>query len=234
MTVTLRRRTGVTMSSLDNRIVRVIERYYQQAGELYVTAGTNGRHAAGSYHYRGMAVDLGSYDDTAESRAQNQADMDKLALWIFDNFWDLTLELIHCAPSLPQRTYVKNQRKVAPYDAAAHVNHIHWATSAALMDRIELRAAARWAPKASGSVPFPLPAGHYYGPVFAQFEHTGSRVEERPAVKMIQSKVGLTGSSVDGLYGSNTAGKVRLWQAERGLVHDGLVGPVTWHKMFGA
>jgi peptidoglycan hydrolase-like protein with peptidoglycan-binding domain len=221
----MRRYPDVRTSALDERMIRLIDRHYGPHGEIYVTAGTNGRHAAGSYHYKGMAVDFGAYDDTAESRARNQADLDKLALWLFDNFWDLTLELIHCAPSLPQRTYVKDRKRVGPYDAAAHVNHVHWAVSGGLMTMIEIRARQRWAPKST----FPLPAGHYYGPVELAFEHSGYVHADRPNVSKIQKEVGAT---QDGLYGSATSGRVKTWQRAHALTADGLVGPLTWHKMF--
>jgi peptidoglycan hydrolase-like protein with peptidoglycan-binding domain len=50
------------------------------------------------------------------------------------------------------------------------------------------------------------------------------------AVKLIQAVVGAT---PDGNYGSVTARRVRDWQARNGLLADGVVGAVTWKKMFG-
>lgn len=50
------------------------------------------------------------------------------------------------------------------------------------------------------------------------------------AVKLVQAVVGAT---PDGNYGSVTERRVRDWQARNGLLADGVVGPVTWKKMFG-
>lgn len=50
------------------------------------------------------------------------------------------------------------------------------------------------------------------------------------SVKLVQAVVGAT---PDGYYGSVTERRVRDWQARNGLLADGVVGPVTWKKMFG-
>lgn len=50
------------------------------------------------------------------------------------------------------------------------------------------------------------------------------------AVKLVQTVVGAT---PDGNYGAVTERRVRDWQARNGLFADGVVGPVTWKKMFG-
>ena len=49
-------------------------------------------------------------------------------------------------------------------------------------------------------------------------------------VKKLQEKLGL---SADGSFGPNTEKKVKEWQLANGLTTDGLVGDVTWDKMFG-
>jgi putative chitinase len=50
-------------------------------------------------------------------------------------------------------------------------------------------------------------------------------------VKKLQTKLGLVS---DGHYGALTATAVKKWQAANGLTADGIVGPGTWNKMFGA
>lgn len=50
------------------------------------------------------------------------------------------------------------------------------------------------------------------------------------AVKLVQAVVGAT---VDGDFGSQTDRLVKAWQSKNGLLADGVVGPVTWKKMFG-
>lgn len=50
------------------------------------------------------------------------------------------------------------------------------------------------------------------------------------AVKLIQAEVG---AKPDGDFGPATDRRVKAWQQSRGLLADGVVGPVTWRKMFG-
>ena len=50
-------------------------------------------------------------------------------------------------------------------------------------------------------------------------------------VKKIQEKLGI---NPDGDFGDQTEAKVKEWQSKNGLLDDGLVGPVTWGKMFGS
>lgn len=50
------------------------------------------------------------------------------------------------------------------------------------------------------------------------------------AVKLVQAVVGAT---PDGDFGAATDRRVRDWQARNGLLADGVVGAVTWKKMFG-
>ena len=50
-------------------------------------------------------------------------------------------------------------------------------------------------------------------------------------VKKLQEKLGLAS---DGAFGPGTEAKVKAWQTANGLTADGLVGDVTWAKMFGS
>jgi len=50
-------------------------------------------------------------------------------------------------------------------------------------------------------------------------------------VKRLQEKLGL---KVDGSFGPATEDKVKEWQASNGLTADGVVGSVTWGKLFGS
>jgi hypothetical protein len=84
----------------------------------------------------------------------------------------------------------------------------------------------------------PIPAAyplHYppnvYGPISGpSWCHGGFYPSERPAVRQIQQRVGVT---VDGAYGPYTTRAVAHFQRAHGLTADGLVGPVTWRAMFG-
>lgn len=83
----------------------------------------------------------------------------------------------------------------------------------------------------SGASKFPLPSGHWFGtPSSNDKNHSGYYSEsERPHIKKIQSKVGV---SSDGMYGPKTKEAVISYQKKNGLVADGLVGINTWNKMF--
>lgn len=50
------------------------------------------------------------------------------------------------------------------------------------------------------------------------------------AVKLVQAKVGATR---DGDFGAATEKRVKSWQTKNKLLADGVIGPVTWKKMFG-
>lgn len=79
---------------------------------------------------------------------------------------------------------------------------------------------------------FPLPSGHWYGtPSSNAKNHSGYyNTADRPAIKMIQNKIGV---KADGYYGPNTKSGVESYQASNGLKKDGLAGIDTWTSMFG-
>jgi len=67
-----------------------------------------------------------------------------------------------------------------------------------------------------------------------KFDYPGSPVQKGStgaAVKLVQAIVGV--KLVDGQFGNVTAAAVKDWQNKNGLKGDGVVGPVTWKKMFG-
>jgi lysozyme len=49
------------------------------------------------------------------------------------------------------------------------------------------------------------------------------------AIKLIQAKVGVT---ADGVFGEKSLAAVKKFQKEHKLVPDGLIGKLTWQKMF--
>lgn len=61
--------------------------------------------------------------------------------------------------------------------------------------------------------------------------YEGKIPDTKKAIKFIQTKVGLSGDDVDGLYGSNTAKKVWNYQENNELKPDGKVGKNTLAKM---
>lgn len=75
---------------------------------------------------------------------------------------------------------------------------------------------------------FKLPKGHYYGlNDFTLYSHSGVRATDRPAIKMIQKRVGV---KQDGFFGARTHAAVVQTQRASGLKADGKVGPLTWDR----
>lgn len=65
------------------------------------------------------------------------------------------------------------------------------------------------------------------------FEYPGKPVrlgDKGVAVELVQAVVG---AKVDGDFGPATEKRVKSWQTKNKLLSDGVVGPVTWKKMFG-
>lgn len=87
------------------------------------------------------------------------------------------------------------------------------------------------APSDGGPVgKFPLATGNYYSTPRPDVHcHSGFwNTADRPAIRSIQREVGAT---VDGLFGTGTLYRVKVWQTRYGLTSDGKVGPLTWAKM---
>ncbi|WP_157641092.1 GH25 family lysozyme [Longispora albida] len=153
MVAPYRRQPQVQTGPIGERMIALVEKYYPYANEIYVSSAMDGPHGNVSHHYGNLhyagsptaAIDFGAYDDPSEDNdTKDQWDMGLLADWLWYHFPDLTVELIHTQPHNNHLTYVRDQERCGPYAEADHVNHIHWATSAALMDRIEARARDAW------------------------------------------------------------------------------------------
>jgi peptidoglycan hydrolase-like protein with peptidoglycan-binding domain len=61
------------------------------------------------------------------------------------------------------------------------------------------------------------------------WQHSGF-YDHREDLRRWQQQLSARGATlaVDGLYGPETNGVARTFQAEQGLVVDGLIGPLTW------
>lgn len=87
------------------------------------------------------------------------------------------------------------------------------------------------APVVPPEVPFPLPAGDWFGvPSPDAHNHSGYFwAGDRASIEQIQRKLGI---SPDGLYGPTTQAHVIGYQRVNEITVDGLVGPITWGKLF--
>jgi peptidoglycan hydrolase-like protein with peptidoglycan-binding domain len=60
------------------------------------------------------------------------------------------------------------------------------------------------------------------------------RGDRGPAVRLAQNRLNMRGfepGALDGLFGNKTRRAVRLYQSDRGLDVDGIVGPKTWARL---
>jgi len=81
---------------------------------LTMTSFTGGRHAAGSYHYQGRAMD---FSDSAGP----SPGMMRFAQAMASRFGSSITELIYS----PLGYSIKNGKKVPPYAVGQHYNHVH-------------------------------------------------------------------------------------------------------------
>lgn len=139
--VMVQRWDNVVTGPLGERMIRFLDRY-PNADKIYITSATDGDHGSVSHHYglwykgsRTAAIDIG---------ANSARRMRDVARWLYVNFSNLTVELIHTTPFADDDGfYVKDQIRYpggSIYGKAtirAHRNHVHWATSTALMTLIE-------------------------------------------------------------------------------------------------
>lgn len=66
-----------------------------------------------------------------------------------------------------------------------------------------------------------------------KFDYPGTPVQrgsKGPAAALVQAIIGAT---ADGDFGPRSEQSLKAWQTANGLKADGIVGPVTWKKMFG-
>jgi hypothetical protein len=85
---------------------------------------------------------------------------------------------------------------------------------------------------AAGESPSPLtPAAGAPSPLVFTYPGTPLKIGSKgDAVKLVQARVG--GVTTDGDFGLKTDHRVKEWQFAHHMAADGVVGPVTWKKMF--
>lgn len=79
------------------------------------------------------------------------------------------------------------------------------------------------------SVPLPAPAASSGGMEFA-YPGTPVKLGSKGASAMLVQAV--IGAKADGDFGPKSVEALKAWQTANGLKADGVVGPVTWDKMF--
>lgn len=197
MTITMW--SNAVTNAISNKLVHVLD-FYAHPEQLYITSAADGDHGTGSYHYGApyngvpcWAIDIGAGGVTPTGNVQ----MRDVAKWLYDNFSDLIVELIHSTPFADdQGFYVKNGVKYpggGPYGdpsnpnsiAAKHLNHVHLAATSALADKILARA---------GGTPAPAPTGAPVTIFFPDVSHyqAGLRIQPGTAAVIAKATEGTT------------------------------------------
>lgn len=205
---------GVSFTST-GRLIREIVNYYPGAkGHLYITSSYR-PNSSGSHHsglsYNGSptaAVDIGfGYPSGNYNGGKG------LASWLRANFQSYLVELIHT----PGSYFVKYGRRVGPYAASAHKDHVHVAMSRSQANTVLARLRKSGAPSGGGSGDS---SGGLPNPI------TSIR-----SIKSQQEEVNRTSISPklkeDGKWGPNTYNGVKFAQRRYGVDDDGKWGPAT-------
>jgi GH25 family lysozyme M1 (1,4-beta-N-acetylmuramidase) len=146
--MTITRWPNVVTGPLGDRMAKFLESY-PKSDEIYITSGRDGDHGAVSHHY-GLSYNgspTAALDVGAGGAGAGDVKMRDFAKWLYDSYADFTVELIHSTPFADDDGfYVKNQVKnpggsvYGGPQTIGHFDHIHWATSQALMASLEQRA----------------------------------------------------------------------------------------------
>lgn len=200
-----------------------VVKLFPSFGHMYITATTGGAHATNSYHYRGEAIDVGS---------GSQVYKDQLANWIYPYYAHIT-ELLHTKANYSGGWYIKNNVR-KPFGwygdtlQRAHINHVHLAV-ATLSQANALLAAVR--SHAKPPAPYVYPTGTPVFPGTLKLGNTGNAVRTlHRRLNILGYKPGLPESGA--VFNNNTVHNVKAFQAHSHITQDGLVGKITWTKLW--
>ncbi|HEY8549167.1 MAG TPA: glycoside hydrolase family protein [Vicinamibacterales bacterium] len=119
-------------------LVRILS-HYPKRGQIAISSG----YRPGTHSHHGGRNYKGSPTAAVDIVAGSAAGMRDVAKWLYENFADETVELIHTTPFRSDRGfYVKNQKKYpgggiyGPATRRQHRDHVHFASSKALAQKI--------------------------------------------------------------------------------------------------
>lgn len=214
---------GVSLTSTGRKLYEILSYYPGPKKHLYISSSYRPHHP-GSHH--GGRLSYGGYPTAAIDvgfgyPSGNRSGGHGLAEWLMKLAPD-TVELIH-----NPRWYVKNGRRVGPYAVAIHSDHIHFATSSRLADKILKRLRGGKVPSTGGSGS--AASNSKYGPA-GSVRSIGSQ-------QKIVNENGYTPKlKVDRAWGTKTERGVKWYQKKIGVTADGVWGRVTdaAHKKYQA
>lgn len=203
-------------------LIEVIK-YFPNHSHVYITATTGGVHAPGSYHYKGEAIDVGS---------GNQVYKDQLAEFLYPHYAHIT-ELLHTKANYSGGWFVKNQVR-KPFGwygdtlQRAHINHVHLAV-ATLSQANALLAAVKG--HATPAKPYVYPTGVPVFPGTLKLGSTGDNMRSlHRRLNILGYKPSLPESGA--VFNNNTVHNVKAFQAHAHITQDGVVGKITWNKLW--
>jgi hypothetical protein len=151
-------RPGVRIGTVGRLLWQILNRYPKR-GEIAISSGYRPQESRS--HHAGLSY-KGSPTAALDIVAAGPARKRDVARWLYNSFAGNTVELIHTTPfSDDNGFYVKNQVKhpgggpYGPQTRREHLDHVHFATSRALAQRIlggrAVRVGARAAPRAAAA-----------------------------------------------------------------------------------
>lgn len=177
-----------TVGPNGRKLVDFVEKWYPAADEVFVSSAYRPFEADGgtwSHHngqiYNGSptaAVDFVTFARPGSGKlgknGVDSAKMRDLAKWLYENFGDLTVEMFHTTPFSDDNGF--NIRAQKPSSGIPdHDNHVHYATSAVLLGKMESRAQQKWGtakPKATPRITPLATTSRLFGWDASDFDHT--------------------------------------------------------------
>lgn len=203
-------------------LIQVIK-YFPNHSHVYITSTTGGQHAPGSLHYLEEAIDVGS---------GSQVYKDQLASWLYQ-FSNHITELIHTKQGGNAGWYVKNgiKRPFGYYGATIdrnHINHVHLGVRT-LSQANALLAAAK--AHAKPAAPYVYPTGTPSFPGVLRIGSIGN------SVRTLHRRLNILGykpalPEAGAVFNNNTVHNVKAMQAHSHITQDGIVGKITWTKLW--
>jgi hypothetical protein len=174
---------------------------------------TGGKHAPGSYHYSGTALDYALYDSDASAVART---LKPLAHKVNSPIAELFFA--------PLNIWFKHGWPIPGWFVGGHQDHCHVALETGRHLSLPAHAAKKRGGMEGllGAMP-PNPGGH----------QTVGMGSAGPEVRDLQTKLTKAGYHLvpDGMFGPKTLAAVRAFQAKKRLEVDGVAGPRTWQAL---
>src|SRR5690606_17757827 len=145
------------------KIINFVDKWYPKASELYVTSAYRPTEADGGRwsHHNGQVYqgsNTAAVDFAAPMTDAGRRQMQAFARWLYDNFGDLTVEMLHSTPYADDNGFLVRNQVKSGLGYPEHTDHVHYATSSTLIDQMEARAQQKWGTPTPQPEPEPQPS----------------------------------------------------------------------------